>query len=49
MIGESPVTVTDSASEPIAIVRLTVRVVPTATIRPLRSKVRKPSSLALIR
>ena len=45
----APVTVTDSASAPIAKVRLTVRVVPTATTRPRRSKARNPSSLATMR
>ena len=49
MSGLAPVTVTDSESEPIAMVRFMVRVVPTATTRPVRSKVRKPSSLATMR
>ena len=49
MSGDAPVTVTDSDSEPMAMVRFTVSVVPTATIRPVRSKARNPSSLAWMR
>src|SRR5216117_1378201 len=46
MSGDSPMTVTVSSIAPTASVRLMVSVVPTGRIKPLRSIVRKPGSLA---